>query len=314
MTITNISLAHLRVLSTVAEQGTFSAAAEEIGITQSGVSQSIKHLETVLGAQLIVRRRDGVTTTDLGRDVLADARAALHAVECIRQRCSAAKGLPSGHLRIGSVSSVAARLLPAPLAEFRRLYPRITVGLMEGTDAEICEWVDKNIVDLGLTGETTPEVQSVVIGEDEFVLVLGSEHRFSKRQSIRLTELAQEPFLMSTSGCEPAIRRIFRNSKIDPAIVFRVRDPEALANMVSQGHGVTIMPQLAIPTQVERIATISIEPQQRRHIFAVTRRGRSELPAVGTLKIMLSKRKRSVRSRLLRALVRHAKQGDRRGR
>jgi len=119
---------------------------------------------------------------------------------------------------------------------------------------------------------------------------------------------------MSTSGCEPAIRRIFRNSKIDPAIAFRVRDSEALANMVSQGHGVTIMPQLAIPTQVERIATISIEPQQRRHIFAVTRRGRSELPAVGTLKIMLCKGKRSVRSSFLRALVRHAKEGDRRGR
>jgi DNA-binding transcriptional LysR family regulator len=131
MTITNVSVAHLRVLTTVVERGSFSAAAEEIGITQSGISQSIKQLEA-----------------DLGTAALADARAALQAIERLRQRCSAAKGLQSGHVRIGSVSSVAARLLPGALAEFRRLYPGISVDLIEGTDSEVCEWVENNIVDL----------------------------------------------------------------------------------------------------------------------------------------------------------------------
>jgi molybdate transport repressor ModE-like protein len=124
MTISNISVAHLRVLTAVVERGTFSAAAEELGITQSGVSQSIKQLEAVLGAPLLVRHRDGVIPTDIGKAALADARAALQAIERLRQRCSAAKGLRSGHLRIGSISSAAARLLPEPLGRFRRLYPQ----------------------------------------------------------------------------------------------------------------------------------------------------------------------------------------------
>jgi DNA-binding transcriptional LysR family regulator len=77
-----------------------------------------------------------------------DARAALQAIERLRQRCSAAKGLQPDHVRIGSVSSVAARLLPGPLAEFRRLYPGISVDLIEGSDSEFCERVENKIVDL----------------------------------------------------------------------------------------------------------------------------------------------------------------------
>src|ERR1700722_8441681 len=186
MTITNVSVAHLRVLTTVVERGSFSAAAEEIGITQSGISQSIKQLEAVLGARLLVRHRDGVTTTDVGRAALADARAALQAIERLRQRCSAAKGLQSGHVRIGSVSSVAARLLPGPLAEFRRRYPGISIELIEGTDSEVCEWVENNIVDLGLSGETTPTLLAAVIAKDDFVLIVGSKHILAKRRGVPL--------------------------------------------------------------------------------------------------------------------------------
>ncbi|MGJ4882046.1 MULTISPECIES: LysR family transcriptional regulator [unclassified Bradyrhizobium] len=291
MTITNISLAHLRVLSSVVDCGTFSAAATEIGLTQSGVSQSIKHLEAVLGGQLLIRHRDGIRITELGRAVLADARAALQAVERIRQTCSAVNGLLAGHIRIGSVSSVAARLLPARLAEFKRMYPRITVSLIEGTDAEVCEWVEKDIIDLGLTGETTPAVQPIVIMEDEFVVVVASDHRLASRGQISLTDAADEPFLMSASGCEPAIRQIFDQAKINPPIVLRVRDAEALVNMVSQDIGITIMPQLAIPADSRAIAQISIKPRRRRQVFAITRSGAPKVPAAERLKAMLSNTK-----------------------
>jgi DNA-binding transcriptional LysR family regulator len=295
MSIANISFSHLRVLSAVVERGSFSAAAEEIGITQSGVSQSLKHLEAVLGSRLLVRHRDGVATTELGGAVLADVRAALQAVERIRQTCSASRGLRSGQVRIGSVSSVAARLLPAPLAEFRKLYPGVNVSLMEGTDAEVCEWVENAVVDLGLTGETTPNVQPSVILEDDFLLVVGARHRLSKRRTVQLADLADEPFLMSTSGCEPAIRRIFSQARINPPIAFRVRDAEALVSMVGQGLGVTIMPRLAIPAKIKSIACISVAPRRKRRIVAITKRGLGETPAVQTLKAMLAGR-RSMRN------------------
>jgi DNA-binding transcriptional LysR family regulator len=284
------------VLTTVVERGTFSAAAEEIGITQSGISQSIKQLEAVLGTRLLVRHRDGVTTTDLGRAALVDARAALQAIERLRQRCSAAKGLQSGHVRIGSVSSVAARLLPEPLAEFRRLYPGISVDLIEGTDSEVCEWVENKIVDLGLSGETTPTLLPTVIAKDDFALVVGSKHILAKRRGVRLSDLKHEPFLMSTSGCEPAIRRLFKKAKIDPPIAFRVRDPAALTNLVGQGLGVTIMPRLAIPAGTRSVVCLPIEPRQARRIVALTQKSHSKMPAIDLLLAMFVAPRRSVRS------------------
>jgi DNA-binding transcriptional LysR family regulator len=281
-------VAHLRVLTAVVERGSFSAAAEEIGITQSGVSQSIKQLEAVLGARLLVRGRDGVTTTDVGRAALADARAALQAIERLRQRCSAAKGLQSGHLRIGSVASVAARLLPAPLAEFRRLYPGISVDLIEGIDGEVCEWVENKIVDLGLSGETTASLHATVIARDDFALVVGAKHSLARRRGVQLSDVGHEPFLMSTSGCEPAIRRLFKKAKIDPPIAFRVRDPAALTNMVGQGLGVTIMPRLAIPAGTRSVVCLPIEPREKRRIVALTQKSHNDMPAIGLLLAMLA--------------------------
>ena len=290
MTITNVSVAHLHVLTTVVERGSFSAAAEEIGITQSGISQSIKQLEAVLGTRLLVRHRDGVTTTDLGTAALADARAALQAVERLRQRCSAAKGLQSGHVRIGSVSSVAARLLPGPLAEFRRLYPGISVDLIEGTDSEVCEWVENNIVDLGLSGETTPTLLPTVIAKDDFALVVGSKHILAKRRWVRLSDLRHEPFLMSTSGASPpsgaCSKRQGKKARIDPPIAFRVRDPAALTNLVGQGLGVTIMPRLAIPAGTRSVVCLPIEPRQARRIVALTRKSQDKMPAIDLLLAM----------------------------
>ncbi len=293
MTNTNVSLSHLRVLNAAIERGSFSAAAEEIGITQSGVSQSIKHLEATLGAHLLIRHRDGVAPTELGKAVLADARLALQAIERIRQACSAAKGVPSGRIRLGSISSVAARMLPSILARFRRQYPGVRIDLIEGTDTEIGEWVENAVVDLGLTGETTPNVLASPVAEDDFVLVVGARHRLAGRRSVRLADIAQEPFLMSTSGCEPAIRRVFDAAGINPPIAFRVRDPEALVNMVGQGLGVTIMPQLSIPDRVRGVVCVSIQPRQERRIVAITRYDQPEMPAVAILKVMLMRRKSS---------------------
>ena len=291
MTNTNVSLSHLRVLSAAVEKGSFSAAAEEIGITQSGVSQSIKHLEATLGVQLLIRHRDGVAPTKLGKAVLADARLALQAIERIRQACGAARGVPSGRIRLGSISSVAARMLPSILARFRKQYPGVTIDLIEGTDIEICEWVENAVVDLGLTGETGSKVQASPVVEDDFVLVVSCKHRLAGRRSVRLADIAEEPFLMSTSGCEPAIRRIFDAADINPPIAFRVRDPEALVNMVGQGLGVTIMPQLSIADRVRGIVCVSIQPRQERRIVAITKYDEPEMPAVEILKVMLMRSK-----------------------
>jgi DNA-binding transcriptional LysR family regulator len=106
------------------------------------------------------------------------------------------------------------------------------------------------------------------------------------RVRVQLSDLGHEPFLMSTSGCEPAIRCLFKKARIDPPIAFRVRDPAALANLVGQGLGITIMPRLAIPAGIRAVVCLPIEPRQARHIVALTQRSRNKMPAIDLLLAM----------------------------
>src|SRR5579871_684322 len=145
MTITNITLNQLRILTAIVEAGGFSTAAVKLGMTQSGASQAIAQLEAAVGGKLLVRSKDGVAPNAIGQLVLRDAREAVRAAERIEQNCAAAAGLLKGELRIGSVTSAATRLLPTVLAQYRRRYPEISISLLEGTDQEVVSWVESGI-------------------------------------------------------------------------------------------------------------------------------------------------------------------------
>src|SRR5690349_20379057 len=115
-------------------------------MTQSGVSQAVLALEDGMGVTLLARNREGITATEIGDQVLADAREALAAIERARQRCAGRAGLNTGTRRIGSVASAAARLLPERLRAFRSKYPGVEIALLEGTDPEVGEWVARGAV------------------------------------------------------------------------------------------------------------------------------------------------------------------------
>ena len=141
MTTSDVTLTQLRVLLAIIDSGSFTMAAEQLGITQSGVSQAVAGLESALQSAVLVRDRHGITPTALGEKVLSHARIALAHVECIQQEAAAAVGLATGRLRLGSVPSAATRLLPPLLHSFRRRHPSTELVLLEGTDQEVREWV-----------------------------------------------------------------------------------------------------------------------------------------------------------------------------
>lgn len=292
MTITHINLAQLRVFAAIAEEASFSAAAARIGITQSGASQAIRTLEAALGVRLLARYRDGVVPTEIGQAVLADARDALAAVERLQQRCAAAAGQLTGRLRIASVVSAAAHLLPPVLADYRRRYPEVAVTLLEGTDREVLEWVEGAAVDLGLTAECSPETTSIEILADDLRLLVPAGHRLAGRAPVPLADIAPEPFLMSASGCEPAIRQLFATAGLVPRVVFTVRDTLTLVHMVAQGLGVTVMPDLSIPRDEPGLRSLALDPPARRTLLAVTRSAMPPLPAAEKLVQMLTSAKR----------------------
>ncbi len=268
--ITNISLRQLRAFAGVVEAGSFTVASKSLGVTQSGLSQSISGLETALGVSLVSRERDGVVLTEIGAQVLADAETALRAVERLHQRCSAYRDLAVGTLRIGSVGSVAAKLLPGPLKALRDQHPALEVNLFEGTDEEVAEWALEGVVDVGFTAETRSGLAETVIASDEYVAVLPKDHPAKGKKRMALSDLGEEPFVMPGASCEPSIRAMFDEAGASPKVACTVRGTSSLLSMVVAGIGVTIVPELSLPDDRSEFVTVKFQPPIIRHVLAVT--------------------------------------------
>jgi DNA-binding transcriptional LysR family regulator len=200
---------------------------------------------------------------------LAEARTVLAAVERLAGIARHSTML-SGSLRIGVVQSAAIRLLPGWLRQLRAAHPDISVTLYEGTDPEVTAWVQAGIVEIGFTSRTNAGLAALPVFEDDYVVVVPQGHAFAAKASVALKDLDGQRMLLSGGGCETLIQELLAAASSNPDVVCLVRDNAALASMVREGLGLTIMPELALPLDREGFVAIKLRPNMRRTLHAVT--------------------------------------------
>lgn len=266
----NVRLVQLRCFRAVAEQGGFTAAADHLCMSQSAVSQSVALLERTLGTPLLLRGRDGATLTTAGTTALAEARAALAAVERLAA-CTASPRALTGPLRIGVVQSAAVRLLPGWLRRLRAGQPGIRVTLYEGRDTEIMDWVLAGVVEVGITSRTHANLAARAVFEDDYVVVVPDGHPLAAQGSVSLQQLHGQRMLLSGGGCETLVEELLAAAASHPEIVCLVRDNATLASMVREGLGLTIMPELALPENQDGLGVLRLRPRLRRTLHLLTR-------------------------------------------
>ena len=278
-----MTFAQLQVFAKVVETGSFTKAGEALNMTQSAVSHAVAGLESELGVSLIVRdRKPGVILSDFGRRVLGSVRDILSRMAQIEQEAAAEKGLEAGVIRIGSFPSAAARLLPKMIATFKSLHPDIEIVLFEGTDQEIVEWLDSRVIDVGFVAEASLGSRTIPLTKDKMVVVMPKGHPYGAAPAIPVTQLVDSPFIMSQGGCEPLIREIFDRSGLSPAVRFEVRDMSTILNMVKEGLGVTVVPELALPDTLQGLEFRDLDPPFWRHLGLCCRFGEEATLAVRT--------------------------------
>ena len=266
----NISIVQLRCFRGVAEQGSFTAAANHLCLSQSAVSQAVAGLERTLNTSLLVRGREGVTLTASGIAALAETRVALAAIERIATSTNSAAPL-SGSLRVGVVQSAAIRLLPGWMRRLRAEHPGIVITLYEGTDPEVTAWVLAGVVEIGITSRTHPDLMAKPVYQDDYVVVVPTGHPLAQHGSIGLNELDGERMLLSGGGCETLIEELLKAAASNPDIVCIVRDNATLVSMIREGLGLTIMPELALPVACDGVQLIRLRPNLRRTLHVITR-------------------------------------------
>ncbi len=265
----NVTLQQFTIFSAVVDNGSFTAAGQTLGLTQSAVSHAMANLEKELGAALLERKRDGVTLTVIGEQVLGRVRAILLQVERLRQDTASLLGLDVGNLRIGSVHSAASRILPSIIAAFRRRHPGVEVVLLEGTDDEVQQWVLSGAIDVGVAETQLSGRVSLAIAEDSLVAVLPSAHSLQSLKTVRVAQIADDPFIMCKGGSEALINSAFRAAGLAPRTQYEVRDMGTLLNMVEEGLGVAMVPELALPRALPNVCVARLMPTVRRQLGVI---------------------------------------------
>lgn len=145
-----MNLEKVHYLLTAIECGTFSLAAEKLGMTQSGLNRQISSLETELKTTLLLRGRRGVVPAKGAEPIIARLRDLMTAERRVHEEIAAVKGLLTGSLTIGSYFSISTTWLPQLLKQFSDAYPAITLSTVEGADAELIERAEKRLARLRL--------------------------------------------------------------------------------------------------------------------------------------------------------------------
>jgi DNA-binding transcriptional LysR family regulator len=285
---THVNLAQLRAFVAVAEAGSITGAGSALHLTQSGVSHALASLEAELDAHLIVRQRSGCVVTELGHRLVGHARDAVRAVERLAEEAAAARGEHIGRIRIGAFPS-AGQLLPPLVARLRHSHPAVSVTLLEGSDAEVTEWLRAGIVDLAVVASALPGLDVVPLAEDEMLAMLPTDHPLANEPDVGVEDLDDDPFLLSTGGCEPIIKAIYAQAEVQLRPVHRVRDMKTLLAMVSENLGVTIAPSLAVSgarhSQLihQGVVGLPLRPRAIRSLYLASRAEVSLSPAARTL-------------------------------
>lgn len=247
-----MSVVRFEIIAKVVELGSFTATAEKMNMTQSAVSHAVAGLENELGVSLLIRdRKKGIMLTEVGQNVLPHIREILKRVDSIQQEIALTTKLETGLIRIGTFASASACLLPRLLAKFQKKHPKIEFKFYEGTYEEIIEWLSSGIIDIGfiVKGTVNPDFDLVPLIKDHMVVAYHPEHRFHSKETVNMNDLINESFIMPTGMYQSHVEELFEEAQIKVPVRFEVHDCTTIANMVQEGLGITIGPELFLKTQ-----------------------------------------------------------------
>ncbi|MFF7300411.1 LysR substrate-binding domain-containing protein [Streptomyces sp. NPDC008265] len=270
-----MELRQLLYFVTVVEEAGFTRAAERLHLAQPGLSSQIRRLERELGQSLLDRSGRSVTPTEVGRALLPYARAALAAVEGVRQVADEFGGLLRGRITVGVLSGVAAHEfdLAAVLAAFHEEHPRIEVALTEGSSDRMLAALQEGALDIALVGpaqeDPVPGVSFQVLVDEPLVAAVAPDHPLAGGTEaaaagagtgtgagtgaadgaggLPLEALRGLPVisLPRGTGTRGVLERACARAGFRPRVVFEAADPRFLAQLAGRGLGVAVVPRPA---------------------------------------------------------------------
>ena len=256
-----MNLRDLKYIVEVAREKNFARASAKVFVSQPALSMQIKKLEETLGVEIFERDKQNFLITPVGAEIIKKAEIILQESEEIKMIAKNSKDPHKGEIRIGAFPTVASYFLPNFVKNIHKKFPHLKIFLIESKSNELITKLKSGEIDFCLLA--MPIKDDNLIGEkifsEKFLLATPKGHPFSKKSKIQIKELKnQELMLLEDGHClrDQALEicsmvRAYENQD------FRATSLETLRQMVANGTGITLIPEIAVRSD-DKISYVKI--------------------------------------------------------
>lgn len=270
-----MELRHLDALLAIAEEGSFTAAADVLATVQSNVSGQVRQLEDELGARLLERGRKGATPTECGAVVLERARRIRREVEAMRADLSMLQGLETGDASFGIVGTAGRWVVPQLVAELRVRAPGVRLRVNEAASERLMSEV--------LSGELAQAVVTEPVGdrrlvaetivEEAYLAVVGPGVPLPK-SPVALASLVRLGLVLPPreNPLRHEVEAVAGEQGVEIVVRVEVEGIRLIADLVAAGAGVSVLPESAVPPDLPNIRTVPIAGMRPRRLALINAR------------------------------------------
>lgn len=277
-----MTIVQLEYIVAVDTYRSFVSAAEKCFVTQPTLSMQIQKLEDTLGVKIFDRSKQPVVPTEMGNDIIAQARVMLAEHQKIKEIITDRQKELAGELKIGIIPTVAPYILPRIITQFIEKYPQVKLIVWEQTTAQIIQQLKLGMIDCGIlsTPLHEPMLTETPLFYENFVAYVSKSSKLSKKKSVSSEDIDMEELWVLNEGhcMRDQVLNICQRRKSTKGFQhfeYNTGSIETLKRMVDQNSGSTILPELAIAElndkQLDKVRYFK-SPEPAREISIVTQK------------------------------------------
>jgi DNA-binding transcriptional LysR family regulator len=285
----NVGLRQLRAFLAVARRGSFTRAAEDVALSQSAVSLSVRQLEKELGLKLLDRTTRQVQLTAIGSTLVATGSRLIDELDATLRELRDIGEQHRGRVVMACVPAVARSLMPKCVVYCADKWPSISLSIDDSAASEVIRKVARGEAEFGIASGEIASADLLVqpLMDDPFRLVCRRDDPLAAKHSVRWTQLTGRRLVMldNTSGSRQVIEAALSSTGTQVEVFLELAQPSSVLGMVETGVGIAIVPQLAAPRSDDAVlATLRlVRPAVNRTILLLRRRDRSLSPAASAV-------------------------------
>lgn len=259
-----MDLKQLRYFQAVAQQSSFTRAAEQLHVAQPAVSMGVRKLEEQLGLLLFQRQERKVRLTDEGERLLQHAERILQAVDDAALEMAELKGLSQGDVRVGIPSMLGSYFFPPILMAFRHRFPELKLTVIEGGTWQLQQMLERGELDLGvIVAELLPlELEASTFLKAQMLVTVGQEHPFARQDAVTPAQFFSQELVMFKEGYfhRRIVDRLADATGVEPVIGFETNLIPLIKSIVQQGFGISTLLEMVIQPEDHLVTRPFSEP------------------------------------------------------